>query len=166
MDKLTEARTRLLVVYDGRCGFCNSSVRWLLKHDRNDRLRFAPFESPKVAALLARGEFSATGRQSDALGTGTPGSLLVVKWFEQSSDADGSSGANQKRERELMRSEAVLALLAELPQPWPALGGMLRLVPRPLRDLGYRLVARMRYRIGGRLASCPLPTLEERARFF
>jgi predicted DCC family thiol-disulfide oxidoreductase YuxK len=68
-------------------------------------------------------------------------------------------------ERVLARSEAVLALLAELPRPWPAVAAALGWIPRPLRDLGYRLIARWRYRIWGRLESCPVPTAEERKRF-
>jgi predicted DCC family thiol-disulfide oxidoreductase YuxK len=64
-----------------------------------------------------------------------------------------------------MRSDAVVALLQELPWPWRTVGKALELIPRPVRDLGYRLIARWRYRIWGRLESCPLPTAEERARF-
>ena len=45
------------------------------------------------------------------------------------------------------------------------LGRCLGWIPRPVRDLGYRLVARWRYRIWGRLESCPVPTAEERGRF-
>jgi predicted DCC family thiol-disulfide oxidoreductase YuxK len=59
----------------------------------------------------------------------------------------------------------VVALLLELPRPWPAVAILLRTVPRPLRDLGYRLIARWRYRIWERLESCPVPTPDERARF-
>lgn len=35
---------RLLVLFDGHCALCNGAVRWLLKRDRRDRLRFAPLE--------------------------------------------------------------------------------------------------------------------------
>jgi len=65
----------------------------------------------------------------------------------------------------LVRSDAVVALLRELPRPWPWVGVALRLIPQVLRDLGYRLVARWRYRIWGRLESCPMPSAEERERF-
>jgi predicted DCC family thiol-disulfide oxidoreductase YuxK len=65
----------------------------------------------------------------------------------------------------LVRSDAVVALLGELPQPWPSIAAILRWLPRPLRDLGYRLIARWRYRIWGRLESCPIPASEERQRF-
>lgn len=82
-----------------------------------------------------------------------PGTILVV------SDPSGPD------ERAQICSDAVVALLHELPQPWLAAGTILKLVPRPLRDFGYRLIARWRYRIWGRLESCPLPISEERERF-
>ena len=44
---------QLLVIYDGNCGLCNRSVRWLLRRDRKDHLRFAPSSDPAVADLLA-----------------------------------------------------------------------------------------------------------------
>lgn len=140
---------RLLVVFDGYCGLCNRSVRWFLRRDRRDRLRFVAFESPHVTGLLARHGISATGPGS---GPG-PASMLVVR------DPGGP------KEQLLDRSTGVLAMLAELPRPWPAAGAALGWIPRPLRDLGYRLIARWRYRIWGRYESCPLPTAEERGRF-
>lgn len=142
---------RVLVVFDGYCGLCNRSVRWFLRRDRRDRLRFVAFESPLVAGLLARHGISAAGPGS-GLGSG-PSSILVVR------DPDGA------KEQLLDRSTGVLAMLAELPRPWPAVGAALGWIPRPLRDLGYRLIARWRYRVWGRYESCPLPTAEERGRF-
>lgn len=142
---------RVLVVFDGCCGLCNRSVRWFLRRDRRDRLRFVPFESPLVAGLLARHGISAA-RQGSGQELG-PSSILVVL------DAGG------EKEQLLDRSMGVLAMLAELPRPWPAVGAGLRWIPRPLRDLGYRLIARWRYRIWGRLDSCLVPTAAERARF-
>ena len=139
--------TRLLVVFDGHCGLCNRSVRWFLRRDRRDRLRFVASESPQAATLLAR-----QGLGAADLGL-RPETLLVV------TDAGRPAG------RVLTRSDAVLALLAELPRPWPAIAAALARIPRPLRNLGYRLIARWRYRIWGRLDHCPIPTAEERARF-
>jgi predicted DCC family thiol-disulfide oxidoreductase YuxK len=138
---------RLLVLFDGHCGFCNGSVRWFLARDRQDRLRFAPWDSPKVAALLARHGFSAEQIQS------TPATLLAVL------DPGGPA------EVLLIRSACVLAMLRQLPQPWPAFSTALGWIPRSLRDLAYRLVARSRYRIAARLDSCPLPTPAVRSRF-
>jgi len=111
-----ELGDRLLVIFDGHCGFCNRSVRWLLKRDTHDRLRFAASQSPRVAALLAGHGFT----PSD-LETG-PNTILVLR------DAGGPS------ERVLVRSEAAVAMLVELPRPWPAVGRVLSWIPRPARS--------------------------------
>ena len=136
-----------MVVFDGRCGFCNRAVRWFLRRDGKDRMRFVASESERVAGVLERHGY---GAMDAAEG---PGSILVVR------DLGGPG------EAVLSRSDAVVAMLAELSGPWPAVGMALRAIPRQVRDFGYRLVARWRYRIWGRLESCPLPTAEERARF-
>ena len=68
-------------------------------------------------------------------------------------------------ERIFVRSEAVLLILRELPRPWPAVALVLGWIPRPVRDLGYRMIARWRYRLWGRVESCALPSEGDRARF-
>jgi predicted DCC family thiol-disulfide oxidoreductase YuxK len=134
---------RLLVVYDGHCGFCNRSVRWFLARDRNDRLRFAPSESPMVAELLNRNGINALA----------PNTMLVVE----------SPGGQQ--ERVLGRSDGVVLLLRELGGQWRLSAALLQLIPRSARNFGYTVVARLRYRIAGRFDTCPLPTAEERRHF-
>ena len=137
----------MLVIFDGHCGLCNGSVRWFLVRDRKDRLRFVPSESPKVAEILRR---HGVNMSTEPAG---PDTILVVR------DPGGPT------ERLLERSDGVMAMLEELPRPWPAVAAVLRWIPRGLRDFVYRLIARWRYRIWGRLESCPLLTAEERRRF-
>ena len=122
-------------------------MRWLLNRDRRDRLRFVASESPLVAELLTRSGFAAPDAKV------TSHTLVVV--------CDPGRPAEQL----LFRSDATIALLRELPGPWRAVGTVLGWIPRPLRDLGYRLVARWRYRIWGRLESCPLPADANREKF-
>ncbi|MGB9407829.1 MAG: DCC1-like thiol-disulfide oxidoreductase family protein [Terracidiphilus sp.] len=122
-------------------------MRWFLRRDRRDRLRFVASESAMAAGLLARHGISFPDSKS------SPATILVVL------------NAGGLAERVLARSEAVLALIAELPRPWPVVARVLGWIPRPVRDLGYRLIARWRYRIWGRLENCPLPTAGERNRF-
>ena len=138
---------RLLVIFDGRCGLCNRSVGWFLTRDRNDRMRFVPSDAPAAGALLDRhglASFRDQGNSATILVAVSPGTPA---------------------ERMLVRSAAVLALLAQLPAPWPVLATILGWIPRRLRDLGYRLVARFRYRLFGRLDTCPIPTASEQNRF-
>ena len=138
---------RLLVLFDGHCVLCNGLVRWFLRRDRRDRLRFAPFSAEGWGEMLMRHGLGAADAESGA------STIYVVQNFGDAFD------------RVVVRSDAALAMLRELPRPWPAIAFALRLIPRALRDLAYRLVARWRYRIWGRLESCPIPTAEERERF-
>ena len=147
MSSFSELGGRLLVIFDGHCGLCNRTVRWFLRLDRRDRLRFAASDSPKIAGLIARQRIDSPDAESG------PGTILVVRDF------------GGPAEEILLRSDAGLAMLRELPRPWPAVAAVLRLIPRPIRDLGYGLIARRRHRIWERLEICPLPTPEEQDRF-
>ena len=151
MAEFPELKDRLLVVYDGQCGLCNRWVRWMLRRDGYDRLRFAPSNSPVLQQLLASHGALAYG--SGSISGSGPDTILVFR------------NIGTPVEELLVRSNGFLACLHLLPQPWPALAGLLRLVPRPLRESGYKLIARHRYRIWGRYTTCPIPTAEERLHF-
>lgn len=128
-----------LVLFDGVCGLCNAWVDFVLRRDRAGRLRFAALQSTTGGRILRR----------HGLPVDFVDSIAVV-------DVHG---------RLLLRSAAVAAVLRLLPRPWPLAGVLLALPPAPLVDLGYGLVARVRYRIWGRRETCRLPSPAERARF-
>ena len=62
------------------------------------------------------------------------------------------------------RSRAVFMLSLHLQTGWRALSWF-RFVPSFLADLVYRLIAKLRYKVWGKLDSCRIPTPDERARF-
>jgi predicted DCC family thiol-disulfide oxidoreductase YuxK len=127
-----------IVFYDGTCGFCDWSVQWLLRHDRTGAFVFAPLQG----STAERYGVSPDGHDPTSV-------VLVLR------------GATPTR---LERSDAVLAMLARLGQPWRALSAA-RLVPRFLRDPFYRLFARYRYVVAGKIDACRIPAPEDRARF-
>lgn len=131
-----------LVLYDGDCGLCSRANRFILDRDRHARFRFAPLQGPLARTLLQR-----HGRDASALDT-----VYVVKEHDT------------PREALLTRSTAALYVLRRLGGPW-LLSWPLALIPRPLRDRIYDLVARRRRRWFGGAESCPLPRPEHRARF-
>jgi predicted DCC family thiol-disulfide oxidoreductase YuxK len=132
---------RGLLLYDGVCALCNGAVVFLMKRDTLDRLRYAPLQSSLGREVLAR----------FGIRTFPDGVVLVT-------------GALTASERIYQRSEAVVAALEFLGSPWPAAGRILSLIPRNLRDWGYGIIARLRYRIFGRYDTCPLPSAEQRGR--
>lgn len=132
-----------LLFYDGVCGLCDRLVQFLLKRDRTGRIRFATLQGE-----LARTTLAPRGIDPSDLDT----VYVVANW--QTPD-----------ERLLARSRAVLHALAQLGPGWRAFATVARVVPPPLADAMYRLVARSRYRLFGRYDTCPLPRPEWRARF-
>ncbi len=131
-------------------------MRWLLRHDACDRLRFAPAESRAACEILAAAGFPAAADADPAASDSARlQSILVL-----APPADGGQPA-----RLLTRSEAVLACLAALPAPWPQFAALARAIPRPLGDLAYSLVARLRYRLARRYDACPLPAPADRHHF-
>lgn len=132
-----------VILYDGVCGLCNRLVQFLLKHDSHDRFRFAALQSDFAIRVLRR-----HGAALEDLDT-----VYVV------SD-HGLAG-----ERLASRSDAVVVALQELGGGWNVLGAILRCFPGWLRNWGYKLVARNRYRIFGQHDSCPIPSEKNRRKF-
>jgi predicted DCC family thiol-disulfide oxidoreductase YuxK len=130
---------RPVLLYDGVCALCNGVVRFLLKRDETAMFRFAPLESGVARELAGEGD-------------AVEGVVLVADALE-------------KGQRVYRRSDAVAEALRLLGGGWKALGRGLGLVPRVMREAGYGLVARTRYRVFGRYAVCPVPGAAERERF-
>jgi predicted DCC family thiol-disulfide oxidoreductase YuxK len=131
-----------ILLYDGVCGLCNRFVQFILRRDGGE-FRFAPLQSPFAAPILAR-----HGANPANLDT-----VYVVLHY------------NENDEALLDRSDAVVFVLRQIGGGWELVGRVLAVTPRRLRDWGYRIVARHRYRIFGRFDACPAPTPETRARF-
>jgi predicted DCC family thiol-disulfide oxidoreductase YuxK len=132
---------RALLLYDGVCALCNGVVQFLMKRDPMDRFRYAPLQSKLGREVLAR---------FDIL-TFPDGVMLLTD-------------ALTPTERLYRRSDAVAAALQLLGRFWRVAGQALELVPRWLRDWGYGIVARLRYRLFGRYDTCPVPPPEQRNR--
>ena len=132
-----------IVFYDGVCGLCNRLVQFLLKHDREGRLRFASLQSDFAAKVLGRHGFD-------------PKDLDTVHVVENYDRPD---------ERVLQRSDAILRAGRELGGFWAASSSISKIVPRPLRDVVYKLVATNRYRMFGKFDTCMLPDPSQRSRF-
>ena len=129
-----------VLLYDGVCGLCNRLVRFVLKHDRQAYFRFASLQSDYATRILQ-------GHNLDLHDLDT---VYIVQ----------ESGA-----RVSACSDAVICVLRELGGLWAAIAVALRLFPRWLRDWGYGVVARHRYRIFGKYESCPLPEKKYQDRF-
>ena len=130
-----------IVLFDGVCNLCAGAVRFIIPRDRRGRFRFASLQSETGRRVLTG--LGAEGPDPDE----PPQSLVLV--------ANG---------RVYRRSGAALRIGAGLDRGWPLVAAFL-VVPAPLRDLAYRVVARHRYRWFGKTTACDLPRDEEGWRF-
>lgn len=120
-----------LVFYDGNCGLCHRGVLFAIRRDPDGaRFRFAPLQGETFAEVVppeSRREL--------------PDSIVLLT-------NDG---------RLLTRWRAVERLLMRLGGPWSLLARGARLIPRPLLDLGYAVVAAVRHYLFRRPADvCPV----------
>jgi predicted DCC family thiol-disulfide oxidoreductase YuxK len=135
MERATELSTPV-VFFDGVCGLCNRFVDFVIRHDARGAFHFAPLQGETARERLAEAD------------------VRDLKTFVLL-DGEGT----------YRKSTAVLRVLGRLDGFWRAVAAVLWLVPRPLRDVGYSVVARYRYAIFGKKAACRLPTPAERGRF-
>ncbi len=139
---LRAAAGRHVVFFDGVCGMCHGFVQFVLRRDRGDRFRFATLQGALAADVLPP-----LGGNPDRLST-----MYVL------------ADAGTEQQRLLCRGRAALFVLTGLGGGWRVFR-VLSFLPGLLLDAGYGLVARVRYALFGRLAQCPVPTAEHRARF-
>jgi predicted DCC family thiol-disulfide oxidoreductase YuxK len=126
-----------VVLFDGVCNFCNGTINFLIRMDKQARLRFAPLQSQSGKALLERHQLP-----GDFIG-----SFILVE-----------------KSKVYQKSTASLKLLPYLSWywQWARLGWI---VPRFLRDCVYDLIARNRYKWFGKKEACMIPSPEVRSRF-
>ena len=140
-----------VVLFDGVCNLCNGAVQFVLDHERSrpgaESVRFAALQSEAAQGVLAQVVGPEQARALREGQHGAPDSIVVVEGGKVHTSSD-----------------AALRLARHLRAPWRWLG-VLWVVPRPLRDLVYRWIARNRYRWFGKDDTCRVPTPELRARF-
>ncbi|MFN5169650.1 MAG: thiol-disulfide oxidoreductase DCC family protein [Cyclobacteriaceae bacterium] len=124
-----------VILFDGVCNLCNSSVQFVIRNDPSGHFRFAALQSDFARDQLKKFQVA------DGLD-----SIVLIE--------DGVL---------YTRSTAALRVSRHL-RGWSWLYAF-RWVPRFLRDAVYNLIARHRYRLFGRQQECMLPTPELRARF-
>lgn len=105
------------IFYDGGCGLCCGAVRLVARHDRSGGIRFAPLGGATFLRLIP-----------ESTRAGLPDSLVVLT-------PEG---------RLLLRSGALIHLLARMGGAWRLAGRGLAWFPEPLRELAYRVVAGLR----------------------
>ncbi|MEH7226747.1 thiol-disulfide oxidoreductase DCC family protein [Bacillus sp. JJ1566] len=125
-----------IILFDGVCNFCNSSVQFILKRDVKQRYHFASLQSEAGKALLKK--------------HGIPDDINSFVLIED--------------ERCFTKSSAALRVCRNLKGVYHFLY-IFRFIPAPIRDIFYHVIANNRYKWFGKQESCMLPPPEVRKRF-
>lgn len=125
-----------IVFFDGVCNLCNDVVNFIIDHDPKGYFRFAPLQSDVAQAHLDG----------------------------ETEHRDGNTIVLLEENQAYVRSTAALRVARQLSGPWPLLFSAI-IIPRPLRDAVYDLVARNRYDWFGRRDQCRMPSPELKDRF-
>ena len=132
-----------LLFYDGVCGLCNSWVNRVIEKDRKDQFRFATLQSDLAKKVLSKHNCN-----YEDLNT-----LYLVTDYE---------GENEKIHT---KSTAALKVFTILGGKLGFLSRILLIVPAFIRNVGYSLLAKTRYRIFGKYNTCKLPNPDLKYKF-
>ena len=134
---ITVPTDKTVVLFDGVCNFCNHTINFLIDHDPTDRFRFAAQQSDVGHQIM----------HANGLGDLMLNTMIV---FDNGKVLTQSTGA--------------LRLAKYMPMPWRVLNWFM-IVPPFLRNLGYKVFAKYRYKLFGQVEACRMPTPEIRAKF-
>ena len=138
MKNLLEiSKTHPILLFDGVCNLCNSSVQFVIKRDPKSKFRFAALQSEEGKQLLEYYNLPV----EDIF------SVILIEG-----------------EKVYTRSTAALRMLKHLGGGW-SLFYFFIIIPRPIRDIVYKFIARNRYKWFGQKDSCMIPTPELQNRF-
>ena len=133
---MSDSQLDKIVLFDGVCNFCNSSVQFILKYDRSNSLQFASLQSPTGQALLKKYDI--------------PSEMDSVIYIENG--------------RAFIKSDAALKIARYFGGCWKALT-FFSVFPAVIRNFFYDIIARNRYKWFGKRDTCMIPSPETRARF-
>ncbi len=124
-------------MFDGVCNFCNSSVNFIIRNDKKDYFRFTPLQS----------EIGIKISEKYNLDSGNLKSVILVD-----------------KGKIYTKTTAALRIAKQLSGAWPALYVFI-IVPAPIRDVIYNIIAKNRYKWWGEKESCMIPTPDVRKKF-
>lgn len=125
-----------IILFDGECNFCDQSVQFIIKRDPKGHFKFASLQSYLGKELLNK----------------------------HNAPEDIDSFVLIENNNCYFKSSAALRVCKNLEGAWK-IPYVLLVIPKPIRDFFYGLIAKNRYTWFGKKESCMLPSPEERKRF-
>ena len=127
-----------IILFDGVCNLCETSVQYVIKHDKKDIFRFVALQSDLGQKIL--NHIGINPAHIDSIVLYQPGVAYFYKSTAAIEIAKGLSGIF-------------------------SVASVFRILPSGLRDTIYDYVATNRYKWYGKKESCLLPTTELMSKF-
>ncbi|MFT3936035.1 MAG: thiol-disulfide oxidoreductase DCC family protein [Chitinophagaceae bacterium] len=134
---MTRDANKKIVLFDGVCNLCSSSVQFILKRDKKNQFLFGSLQGETGQAYLKKYNLPADNFNSFMLVEG---------------------------EKLYTQSTAALRMLKHIGSAW-ALFYAFIIVPKFIRDAVYKFIARNRYKWFGKKEACWIPTPALKAKF-
>lgn len=134
---MEETTNHKIILFDGVCNLCNSSVNFVIRKDKNDVFRFAALQSEIGKKYINK--FSIDPSQTD--------SIILVEG-----------------EKHYVKSSAALTIAKSLKGVYPLFYGFM-IIPNFIRNWVYDYIAKNRYKWYGKKESCMIPTPELKSKF-
>ncbi len=133
----TTLQNSKILLFDGVCNLCNNTVQFIIKRDKKGKIQFASLQS----------EFG----QKKTLEANLPlEDLKSIIFIENGTIYTRSTGA--------------LKMTKYLDGIWK-IAYIFIIIPRPIRDFFYNIIAANRYRWFGKSEECMMPTTDIKSRF-
>lgn len=127
-----------IILFDGVCNLCNSSINYVIDKDKKDSFRFVSLQSDLGQEIQRH--IGYTDTNLDTIILYIPGEAYYIK------------------------STAAIKVMNEFGGFWKSMNSFL-ILPESIRDLAYNFVAKNRYKWYGKQDSCRIPTPELKAKF-
>lgn len=127
-----------IILFDGVCNLCNSSVKYVIKHDKKDEFRFVPIQSELGQKIIKH--IGISEKHTDSVIFYKPGKVYYYK------------------------STAALEIAKSL-NGFFTYALIFRIIPSAIRDIIYDYIAKNRYKWYGKNESCMIPTPESKSKF-
>lgn len=126
-----------VLFFDGECGFCNSTIQFILSNETDKTLTFSSLQSEYAERFFNQKNININ--------------LDTIYFFENDKIYD--------------RSTAFIKLSKHLKRPYSFLSIILLIIPKFIRDWGYNLIAQNRHNLGKYSKYCSIPNEEDKNRF-
>ena len=126
-----------VIIFDGICNLCCGWIQYLIRIDKTMKFRFVSIQSERGQKLLN-----------------------VI----HENDKMTESIIYLKENKSFRESSAVLEILTDIGGVWKLIA-VLKLIPKPIRNKLYQLIAKKRYHYFGKRTTCLLPSPENKKRF-